>query len=42
MEDFTVTAERFRAVPGRTLHDFLKRSQTWTRSSLSAAGQENH
>ena len=24
-------ADRFRAEPGRTLHDFLKRDQTWTR-----------
>ena len=39
MEDFAVTDERFRPTPGRTLHDFLKRSQTWTRSSLSAAGR---
>lgn len=42
MHGFAVTAERFRPVPGRTLHDFLKRSQTWTRSSLSAAGHEPH
>jgi predicted DNA-binding transcriptional regulator YafY len=42
MDAFAVTSEHFRAVPGRTLHDCLKRSQTWTRSSLSAAGQENH
>ena len=42
MEDFTVTDERFRPTPGRTLHDFLKRSQTWTRSAISAAGQEDH
>lgn len=42
IEDFAVTLERFRPAPGKTLHDFLKRSQTWTRSSLSASGQENH
>ena len=28
--------------PGRTLHDFLKRSQTWTRSSLGAGGEQQH
>ena len=31
MEDFAVTPERFRPTPGKTLHDFLKRSQSWTR-----------
>jgi predicted DNA-binding transcriptional regulator YafY len=34
MRDFMVLAERFRPEPGRTLHDFLKRSRTWTRSAL--------
>jgi predicted DNA-binding transcriptional regulator YafY len=38
MEGFLVTAERFRAEAGKTLHDFLKRSQTWTRSALNAYG----
>ena len=33
MHDFAVTDERFRAEAGRTLHDFLKRSHTWTRSA---------
>ena len=33
MRDFAVTDERFRAEAGRTLHDFLKRSHTWTRSA---------
>ncbi len=42
MRDFTVTSERFRAERGKTLHDFLKRPQTWTRSSLSAVSQEEH
>jgi predicted DNA-binding transcriptional regulator YafY len=42
MEEFAVSPERFRPVPGRTLHDFLKRSQTWTRSALSASGQDEH
>jgi predicted DNA-binding transcriptional regulator YafY len=40
MEDFAVTEERFRPTPGRTLHDFLKRSHTWTRSALTAAGED--
>ena len=31
IEGFAVHADRFRAEPGRTLHDFLKRDQTWTR-----------
>ena len=35
--DFAVTGERFRAEPGRTLHDFLKRSDTWTRGARSRA-----
>jgi predicted DNA-binding transcriptional regulator YafY len=39
---FTLTAERFRPESGKTLHDFLKRPQTWTRSALGAAGQEDH
>jgi predicted DNA-binding transcriptional regulator YafY len=42
MEDFEVTPERFRPERGKTLHDFLKRPQTWTRSSLSAISQERH
>jgi len=32
VDAFRVTAERFRQEPGKTLHDFLKRDQTWTRS----------
>lgn len=40
--DFAVTGERFRTEPGRTLHDFLKRPQTWTRSALVAAIQGEH
>jgi len=28
---FSVEADRFRPEPGKTLHDFLKRDQTWTR-----------
>jgi predicted DNA-binding transcriptional regulator YafY len=39
---FEVTPERFRPERGKTLHDFLKRPQTWTRSSLSAVSEERH
>jgi len=38
IDGFTVPGDRFRQEPGRTLHDFLKRDQTWTRRSPSAAG----
>jgi predicted DNA-binding transcriptional regulator YafY len=41
IEGFTATAERFRPESGKTLHDFLKRSQTWTRSALNAYGGDN-
>ncbi|MCL5776119.1 YafY family transcriptional regulator [Limibaculum sp. FT325] len=40
--DFSVTGDRFRAERGKTLHDFLKRPDTWTRSSLSAASEPGH
>jgi predicted DNA-binding transcriptional regulator YafY len=29
--DFTVPGDRFRPEPGKTLHDFLKRDQAWTK-----------
>ena len=35
-----VPGERFRQEPGRTLHDFLKRDQTWTRKSPAVAGAD--
>ncbi|HSF96765.1 MAG TPA: YafY family protein [Thermohalobaculum sp.] len=38
MTGFTVTDETFRPERGKTLHDFLKRPQTWTRSALRATG----
>jgi len=38
VEAFRVTAERFRQEPGKTLHDFLKRDQTWTRSRATPNG----
>jgi predicted DNA-binding transcriptional regulator YafY len=31
IEEFMVRTDRFRAEAGKTLHDFLKRDQTWTR-----------
>jgi predicted DNA-binding transcriptional regulator YafY len=40
--EFAVAAEHFRFERGRTLHDFLKRPQTWTRSALSAAEAGDH
>jgi predicted DNA-binding transcriptional regulator YafY len=33
IDGFEVKPDRFRAEPGKTLHDFLKRDQTWTRTS---------
>jgi predicted DNA-binding transcriptional regulator YafY len=41
MEDFAVTDERFRQEPGRSLHDFLARAHTWTRSALNAYGEDS-
>jgi predicted DNA-binding transcriptional regulator YafY len=37
---FGVTEEHFRPETGKTLHDFLKRNDTWTRSALSPQGQD--
>jgi predicted DNA-binding transcriptional regulator YafY len=42
IEGFQVTTERFRPERGKTLHDFLKRPQTWTRGALSTAHEERH
>jgi predicted DNA-binding transcriptional regulator YafY len=41
MRGFSVTPERFRQEPGRSLHDFLKRTHTWTRSALNATGEDS-
>lgn len=41
IEDFTVESDRFKAEPGKTLHDFLKRSQPWTRSSLGTGDEQD-
>jgi predicted DNA-binding transcriptional regulator YafY len=38
IDGFAVQADRFKVEPGKTLHDFLKRDQTWTRTSRPAAG----
>ena len=38
---FEVLAERFRAEPGKSLHDFLKRPQTWNRRSSTTAAEDN-
>ncbi|ODN70473.1 helix-turn-helix transcriptional regulator [Methylobrevis pamukkalensis] len=38
MRDFSVTEERFRPERGKTLHDFLKRTNTWTRSAQNETG----
>jgi predicted DNA-binding transcriptional regulator YafY len=42
IREFAVTGERFKAERGKTLHDFLKRPQTWSRSALGHAGDEGH
>ncbi len=36
IDGFEVWADRFRQEPGKTLHDFLKRDQTWTRGAKTA------
>jgi predicted DNA-binding transcriptional regulator YafY len=40
IDGFGVREDRFRHEPGKTLHDFLKRDQTWTRRSEGSAGQQ--
>ena len=37
IDGFIVMNERFRSESGKTLHDFLKRDQTWTRRSTPEA-----
>jgi len=39
IDSFEVQGDRFRAEPGKTLHDFLKRDQTWTRGSRRPVGE---
>lgn len=36
IDGFEVRADRFRHESGKTLHDFLKRDQTWTRGAKTA------
>jgi predicted DNA-binding transcriptional regulator YafY len=38
---FEVLGERFKAELGKSLHDFLKRPQTWTRRSTTIATEDN-
>jgi predicted DNA-binding transcriptional regulator YafY len=40
IDGFAVQGERFRQESGKTLHDFLKRDQTWTRRSSKVASAE--
>jgi predicted DNA-binding transcriptional regulator YafY len=40
IDGFQVQPDRFRAEPGKTLHDFLKRDQAWTRSRSAVAAAE--
>jgi predicted DNA-binding transcriptional regulator YafY len=40
--DFETTAERFRNERGKTLHEFLKRPQTWTRGALISQTDSHH
>lgn len=42
IRDFAITGDHFRNERGKTLHDFLKRPQTWTRSSLPSGGGDAH
>ncbi|MBK0398635.1 YafY family transcriptional regulator [Limibaculum sp. M0105] len=44
IHEFEALTDGFKAEPGKTLHDFLRRPQTWTRSSLTAVedGSGNH
>jgi predicted DNA-binding transcriptional regulator YafY len=40
IDGFAVPGERFKLETGKTLHDFLKRDQTWTRKSSAVASLE--
>ena len=40
IQEFLLQDERFKPERGKTLHDFLKRPQTWTRNSLSATDDD--
>jgi predicted DNA-binding transcriptional regulator YafY len=40
IDGFAVPGERFKVETGKSLHDFLKRDQTWTRKSSAVASLE--
>ena len=40
IDGFAVPGDKFRLEAGKTLHDFLKREQAWTRSRTSTPGAE--
>ncbi len=40
IEDLAISETRFKAERGKTLHDFLKRPQTWTRGALSSISDD--
>jgi predicted DNA-binding transcriptional regulator YafY len=42
IEGFKLEAEQFRLEPGKTLHDFLKRPQTWTRGAHRPLDESEH
>lgn len=42
IKSFALTDNHFRPERGKTLHDFLKRPQAWTRSAIVDAGDEQH
>ena len=41
IDRFALLEEHFRNEPGKTLHDFLKRNDTWTRSALNPDGRDD-
>ncbi len=41
IDRFALLEEHFRAESGKTLHDFLKRNDTWTRSALGPHGRDD-
>jgi predicted DNA-binding transcriptional regulator YafY len=40
IDEFNVREDRFKPEPGKTLHDFLRRDQTWNRRSTGNASPE--
>jgi predicted DNA-binding transcriptional regulator YafY len=41
IDGFSVPGDRFRLETGKTLHDFLKREQTWTRKRAAPGAEAN-